>query len=187
MPRMGSSLSSNFATCYLFVDGAYVRERRTARRLDLEFDPRGPARYLDRLRSLGKQQTVVRCFYFDALDDEDPEMVAFFEKMRGLDDTHVYLGRLVRGGSGRRQKGVDIQLAVEALKVAGSGNADVIALVTGDEDFIPLVEAIRDEGPIVYVLAFNDSVSADLLNAADRKYVFTDFDSGWTFPNGAQA
>jgi len=82
---------------------------------------------------------------------------------------------------------VDIQLAVEALKVAGSGNADVIALVSGDEDFIPLVEAIRDEGPIVYVLAFNDSVSADLLNAADRKYVFTDFDSGWTFPNGAQA
>jgi len=182
---MAGGNSSNFARCYLFVDGAYVRERRTERGLDLEFDPRGPAKYLQRLRILGKQQTVVRCFYFDALDDEDPEMVTFFEKMRGLDDTHVYLGRLVRGGSRRRQKGVDIQLAVAALKVAGSGNADVIALVTGDQDFIPLVEAIRDEGPVVYVLAFKDAVSTDLLNAADRKYVFDDFDDSWTFPKGA--
>jgi len=184
MPRMGSS-SSDFARCYLFVDGGYVRERRTEKGLDLEFDPRGPARYLERLRILGKHQTVVRCFYFDALDVEDPEMVTFFEKIRGLDDTHVYLGRLVRGGSGRRQKGVDIQLAVQALKVARSGNADVIALVTGDQDFVPLVEAIRDEGPTVFVLAFKDKVSPDLLNAADRKQVFNDFDDGWNFPKGA--
>jgi len=101
---MAAGNSSNFARCYLFVDGAYVRERRTERGLGLEFDPRGPATYLQRLRILGKQQTVVRCFYFDALDHEDPEMVTFFEKMRGLDDTHVYLGRLVKGGSRRATK-----------------------------------------------------------------------------------
>jgi len=48
---------------------------------------------------------------------------------------------------------------------------------------VPLVEAIRDEGPIVYVLAFKDTVSPNLLDAADRKYVFDDFDSSWNFPH----
>jgi len=178
--------SSNFATCYLFVDGAYVRERRTEHGLGLEFDPRGPVSHLaHRVRILGRHPALVRCFYFDAVDEDNPEMVAFIEKVKGLDDTHVYLGRIVGDKGRRRQKGVDIQLAIEALKVARSGNADVIAIVTGDQDFMPLVEAIRDEGPMVFVFAFKDNFSVDLLNAADRKHVFDDFDGSWTFPKGA--
>ena len=43
MPRMGGS-SSDFARCYLFVDGGYVRERRKETSLDLEFDPRVPGK-----------------------------------------------------------------------------------------------------------------------------------------------
>ena len=86
-------------------------------------------------------------------------MIQFFAKLRGVDDTHVYLGELVGAGANRRQKGVDILLTVEALKVARSINADVIALVAGDRDFVPLVKAIRDEGLMVIVVAFADSVS----------------------------
>ena len=99
MPRMGSSLSG-FATCYLFVDGAYVRERRTEKGLNLEFDPRGPVKgHLEHgVRILGKSPALVRCFYFDAVDEDNPEMVAFIQKVKALDDTHVYLSRSARRG-----------------------------------------------------------------------------------------
>ena len=107
-------------------------------------------------------------------------MVAFFNKLRSANHIFVKLGRLVGEGGRRRQKGVDMLLAIEPLKVARSGNADVIALVAGDQDFVPLVEAIRDEGPLVFVFAFVNSVAQELLDAADRKHVYTEFDGSWT-------
>lgn len=179
--------NAEFVTCYLFVDGGYVRERRKAKGLPLKFDPRGPAKgYLEHQAEagyiLGKRLAMVRCYYFDAQDESDQQIVAFFKQLQGLDDTHVFLGRLTAEGNRRRQKGVDMLLAIEALKVARSKNAEVVAIVAGDQDFVPLVEAIRDEGLLVFVLAFRDSASEELLNAADRKHVFDDFDDSWYLP-----
>ncbi len=86
-----TSRSPQFATCYLFVDGAYVRQRRADMGLDVEFDPRGPAKgYLEHhVRILGRKLALVRCFYFDAPDEKDRRSAEFIEKLRGLDDTHV--------------------------------------------------------------------------------------------------
>lgn len=51
-------------------------------------------------------------------------------------DVHVRYGRLAGAlRSGRRQKGVDVQLAVDALNSAVDGVCDVAILVTGDADF----------------------------------------------------
>jgi uncharacterized protein (TIGR00288 family) len=82
-------------------------------------------------------------------------------------DTHVILGE-VRRSRRREQKGVDVQMAVDALKAAASGTVDAIILVAGDADFAPLARAIREFGPHVFVVAFPENLSPSLAREADR-------------------
>lgn len=55
-------------------------------------------------------------------------------------------GRLQRIGSMFKQKGVDIQLAVDLVRLSLSGKIDHAVMVTGDSDFVPAIEAAQDAG-----------------------------------------
>ena len=44
---------------------------------------------------------------------------------------------------------------------------DVIVLISGDGDFVPLVEFLKNQGRQVEVLAFKKSTSSRLIQAAD--------------------
>ncbi len=59
----------------------------------------------------------------------------------------------------------DVGLAVDAIKLAPK--LDAIVLVTGDGDFVPLVEYLKNQGCQVEVASFGKSTSARLLEAAD--------------------
>jgi len=48
-----------------------------------------------------------------------------------------------------------------------SAQLDAIVLVTGDGDFLPLVEYLKGQGRQVEVIAFSKSASAKLTEAAD--------------------
>lgn len=61
----------------------------------------------------------------------------------------------------------DVGIAVDAIKLSKS--LDVIVLVSGDGDFLPLVEYLRGTtGCRVEVIAFDESASAKLIESADR-------------------
>jgi uncharacterized LabA/DUF88 family protein len=66
---------------------------------------------------------------------------------------------------GSRKGGWDIGIAVEALTLAPK--LDVVALVSGDGDFVDLVHALRARGARVEVYAFERSVGRELREAAD--------------------
>jgi uncharacterized protein (TIGR00288 family) len=53
-----------------------------------------------------------------------------------------------------KEKGVDVALAISALEVAFTNRIDLIVLVTGDADFVPLVWALKRRGVRVGVLGF---------------------------------
>jgi uncharacterized LabA/DUF88 family protein len=55
----------------------------------------------------------------------------------------------------RKEKGVDVAMAVDALQIGLDGKIDVAVLVTGDGDFVPLVRALNKQG-IRAVAAFFD-------------------------------
>src|SRR3712207_6530278 len=103
----------------------------------------------------------MRTFYYNALaeDESTPaktkQLEAHLEWVRHLPDTEVREG-YVRPSLRRKrqQRGVDVQLAVDALEAAYARHVKALALVTGDIDFVPLVEAIRRAGPHVFVLGF---------------------------------
>ncbi len=68
---------------------------------------------------------------------------------------------------GQKKGDWDVGLAIDAIKLSKS--LDVIVLVSGDGDYIPVVEYIQTTtGCIVEVMAFIESASGKLIEKADR-------------------
>jgi uncharacterized LabA/DUF88 family protein len=91
---------------------------------------------------------------------------AFFEALEksGLElrvkDLQVY-------ADGVKKADWDVGMAVDAIRMASF--LDVVILVTGDGDFLPLVEYLKwGTGRLVEVAAFHRTASSKLREAADR-------------------
>ena len=69
-------------------------------------------------------------------------------------------------GSGAKKADWDVGLAIDAVKLAPK--LDAVIIVSGDGDFVPLVEYLKtNEGCQVEVAAFGKSTSSKLLEVAD--------------------
>lgn len=69
-------------------------------------------------------------------------------------------------GSGAKKADWDVGLAIDAVKLAPK--LDAVILVTGDGDFVPLVEYLQtNEGCQVEVVSFGKSTSTKLREAVD--------------------
>jgi uncharacterized LabA/DUF88 family protein len=74
--------------------------------------------------------------------------------------------------SGAKKADWDVGMAIDAVKLAPK--LDAVILVTGDGDFVPLVEYLQtNEGCQVEVVSFGKSTSAKLIEATDH---FMDLD-----------
>jgi len=60
----------------------------------------------------------------------------------------------------------DVGIAVDAIKT--SPGVDVVVLISGDGDYVPLVEYLNNHGKRVEVLAFGKSTSTKLRESADE-------------------
>jgi len=72
---------------------------------------------------------------------------------------------------GAKKADWDVGIVIDAIRTAGS--LDVIILASGDGDFIPLVEYLKNQGKRVEVLSFGKTTSLKLKEAADE---FIDLD-----------
>ena len=68
--------------------------------------------------------------------------------------------------SGQKKADWDVGIVIDAIRT--SPNIDVIVLCSGDGDFIPLVEYLRNQGKRVEVMAFGRTTSTKLKEAADE-------------------
>lgn len=73
-------------------------------------------------------------------------------------DLQIYAGGLKKGDW-------DVGLTVDAVRLAPS--LDVVVLISGDGDFVPLVEFLKNQGKQVEVFAFGKSASSRLREAAE--------------------
>ncbi|HEX9722052.1 MAG TPA: NYN domain-containing protein [Candidatus Paceibacterota bacterium] len=60
----------------------------------------------------------------------------------------------------------DVGIAVDAIKTAD--RVDAVVLVSGDGDYVPLVDYLKNHGKRVEVMAFGKSTSSKLREAADE-------------------
>jgi len=62
---------------------------------------------------------------------------------------------------------VDVTMAIEAMEYVLNPNVDIIALMTRDTDFRPVLVKARERGVKTIVAATDDAFSAALRNTAD--------------------
>jgi uncharacterized LabA/DUF88 family protein len=148
---------------YLFIDAAYLNFRLKAWS-EKYFDSHPIELDYQKLTE-GYDKT----FYYDALAVDDSTHEDFLNSLRELPDFHVFTGTLKGENKRKRQKQVDIMLAVHALTHTIRGNMESITLLAGDEDFTPLVTALIQEGMNVTVWAALESLSKELKYSADRR------------------
>ena len=78
--------------------------------------------------------------------------------------------RVFKKTKGRRSKRIDISLATDMLSHAHRGNYDIAILVAGDEDYVPLVEAVMAEGCRVVLWFLEDGLSPALKLKVDHYF-----------------
>jgi uncharacterized LabA/DUF88 family protein len=57
----------------------------------------------------------------------------------------------------------DVEMTMDMLKVLYQVKPDIMVLVTGDADFVPLIQDVRKSGVRVEVAAFEETIGAELL------------------------
>ncbi|SRR3989339_1143371 len=66
---------------------------------------------------------------------------------------------------GSKKADWDVGLAMDVIKMAPG--IDSVVIVSGDGDYIPLVEYLQNHGKLVEIVAFSRSASQNLINKAD--------------------
>jgi uncharacterized LabA/DUF88 family protein len=150
---------------YVFIDGAYLRRayEDSMRQFFDNVDPRNLE-----FSAIKNSAGASKAFYYDCVDDNAPDAEdrrKHLEAISALDGFHVREGTL--SGDRKRQKQVDIQLAVECLTHAFHKNVWHVSLIAGDLDFKPLVDALIDLGVHVHVFYEPKSAARKLYRAAD--------------------
>lgn len=168
-------------TRYLFIDGGYLREKfencidRYHGNDGQKVDPVIPA------TTSALPFMPQKTFYYDCVDDQKAEnetqdefdrrvkaQVELFASIRNVAGWHVREGRLVGARKqNRRQKRVDVLLAVEMLSHAFNKNMQTAVLIAGDDDFTPLVDELLRHGTYVEVWSDHWSRSSHLIHSAD--------------------
>ncbi|MBU0879268.1 NYN domain-containing protein [Patescibacteria group bacterium] len=98
-----------------------------------------------------KTETEEEMYFFEALSQQGFEV--------RMKDLQIFAG-------GAKKADWDVGIAVDAIKLANK--LDVIILVTGDGDYIPLVNYLQNTtGCLVEIMAFRQTTSGKLIEEAD--------------------
>lgn len=172
-------------TCVL-VDGAYFQKvlEKDFDRARVDFGKLGPALAADYEPFLRTYYYNCRPYQSAAPSPRERELVRnadrFYYSLQQIPNLEIRLGRLEFRGIGRdtgepifEQKRVDVQLAVDLITLAYSRQIATAVVVAGDSDFIPAVQAAKDQG--VRIVLYHGRVNPahrDLLAAADQRRQF---------------
>jgi len=115
---------------------------------------------------------VTRRYYYSSSTGDAAKIE---ELSRMLKRTGIEQPRIFHKSKGRRSKRVDISLATDMLTHAHRKNYDIAILVSGDEDYVPLVEAVAAEGCRVVLWALPNGLSPRLEQAVDHSFDISRF------------
>lgn len=126
----------------------------------------GRVNYQELIKNLVGNRDLIRAMAYVVKSDTAAGEASFFDALQksGLElrlkDLQIY-------GDGMKKADWDVGMAVDAIRMASF--LDVVILVTGDGDFIPLVDYLKwGMGRLVEVCAFERSASQKLKEVADK-------------------
>jgi uncharacterized LabA/DUF88 family protein len=90
-------------------------------------------------------------------------------------------------GYGFIEKGTDVKLATDLLSLAFHGAFDIAVLVSGDSDFVEVVEEVQRLGRIVENAVFRANSSESLRESCDRFTYLDDYLEEFQLERGREA
>jgi len=118
------------------------------------------------LNNICVKKNVIRKYYYTSVVGDDDKIKEITNKLKkcNIEAPNVFKKTKTRGS-----KRVDISLATDMLSHSSRNNYDIAILIAGDEDYVPLVEAVKLEGHRVFVWFFEDEgLSESLRISADK-------------------
>ncbi len=145
--------------CLIFIDHANVFQniRLIGGRID----------YIKFKEILSEGYHLVGAIIFmGLLEKVSKEQKRFFSFLR-KSGYYPYFKRVQKTKSGRhRQKGIDISIFSNVVKLAEEDSYDTAILVTGDGDFVDLIGLLKDDNKKIIIWSFKKSLSYKLRMAA---------------------
>lgn len=182
---LGSVPTPVYRRVMIFIDGGYFRQNFEEIYEHQDINWAGLLQLLD--RQLGyegrRHPEVIRAYYYDAIVDpakypeEWKKQDAYFSKLREHGVYEVRLARIkkiTRQKKKQKQKGADVLLAVDMVTKALRDHYDIAILLTGDDDFLDLVKAVKDlTDKRVYGAFYPAHISEKLRTSYDKKQLLT--------------
>jgi uncharacterized LabA/DUF88 family protein len=168
----------------LFIDGGYlrkgVRELFGDDKMDEKIDyAKLRAELAVYLQEALIAPEVVRAYYYDAIpidqnDERYKRQKEYTDRIKEVDFYEVRLARLKKSDEekeGYKQKGVDVLLSIDMLEKAYENHYEWAMLLTGDDDYVDLVQAVKNAGKRVYGFYFEGHASQELIDSFDRRTI----------------
>lgn len=126
----------------------------------------GRVNYQELIKNLVGERELIRTMAYVVRSETAVGEASFFEALQKA-GMELRLKDLQIFGDGMKKADWDVGMAVDAIRMASF--LDVIILVTGDGDFIPLVDYLKwGMGRLVEVAAFDRSTNSMLKESADK-------------------
>ena len=117
------------------------------------------------LATVVADRKLIRASAYVVRSDNNEDEMGFFEAL-SQQGFEVVMKDLQIFAGGAKKADWDVGISVDAIKLAEK--LDVVVLVTGDGDYIPLVNYLQNtKGCLVEVMAFRQTTSSKLIEEAD--------------------
>jgi len=116
------------------------------------------------LKSAISNRSLIRVFAY-VVSTKTGEEKPFFDALVKL-GIETRVKELQEFYGGQKKADWDVGIVIDAIRIAPS--VDTLVLVSGDGDFISLVEYLKNQGKRVEVMAFKKSSSSKLIEIADE-------------------
>lgn len=163
--------------CIVFIDGSnfYFKLKDLGLHNLLTFD------FSKFVIFLGRSQRIANsCYYVGRIrQDRTAHSQKLFDgqqKLLGLLKKHKVsysFGYLLKSKGVYREKGVDVQIAVDMLVAAYEDLCDRIVLVSSDTDLAPAIKKTREKGKIVEYIGFSHKPSIAMVSFCSESRLLT--------------
>jgi uncharacterized LabA/DUF88 family protein len=142
----------------VFVDVANLIYSARSLRMSLDF-----GRLLEFLRG---NRRLIRAHAYSPTNPDPNADQTFLHAVKGL-GYRITTKNYKTFASGAKKADMDLDLCMDIVRLVDAGALDTVVLVSGDSDFLPLLEYCADHGVRVEVAAFDDSAAAILRQSCD--------------------
>ena len=125
-------------------------------------------------------EKVIRTYYYTSMVGSDQDIVdvkrtlaSFVFSSRGDDggiESQVVPVVFKKPRQSQKTRNVDIQVVIDVMRFAFTDEVERVYLVSGDGDYLPLLDEVMRRGKQVEVLALSDGLNDKLSHSVDRFY-----------------